>query len=60
MEQVNQELSKLDLPPVTVIEAKQNTIIFTDTTGFHARGYAASGAERYSLRNAFRINPFMI
>lgn len=60
IDQVNQELNKLDLPPATIIEAKQNTIIFTDTTGFHARGYARPGAERYSLRNAFRINPFMI
>jgi len=60
IEQVNKELSLLDLPPTTVIEAKQNTIIFTDTTGFHARGYAKPGAERYSLRNAYRINPFML
>lgn len=60
IEQTNLELQKLNLPPTTVIEAKQNTIIFTDTTGFHARGYAKPGAERYSLRNAFRINPFMI
>lgn len=60
IQQVNDELNKLDLAPATVIEAKQNTIIFTDTTGFHARGYAKPGAERYSLRNAFRINPFMI
>jgi len=58
--QVNEELNLLGLPPVTVIEAKQNTIVFTDTTGFHARGYATPGAERYSLRNAFRINPFLI
>jgi hypothetical protein len=58
--QINEELHQLNLPPVTIIEAKQNTIIFTDTTGFHARGYATPGAERYSLRNAFRINPFII
>jgi len=60
MDEVNKELKKLDLPPVTTLKAKANTIIFTDTTGFHARGYAKPGSERYSLRNAFRINPFII
>ena len=60
MDEINKELEKLDLPPVTIIKAKANTIIFTDTTGFHARGYAKPGSERYSLRNAFRINPFII
>ncbi len=60
IDEVNSELRKLDLPQVTTIQAKANTIIFTDTTGFHARGYAKPGSERYSLRNAFRINPFII
>tara|TARA_R110000744_G_scaffold84864_1_gene166075 strand:- start:166 stop:1179 length:1014 start_codon:yes stop_codon:yes gene_type:complete len=60
MDEVNKELEKLDLPPVTTLKAKANTIIFTDTTGFHARGYAKPGSERYSLRNAFRTNPFIV
>ena len=60
LDELNKKLEELDLPPITTLKAKANTIIFTDTTGFHARGYAKPGSERYSLRNAFRINPFII
>lgn len=60
IDKLNKKLEELKLPEVSVMSAKKNTIIFTDTTGFHARGYAEPGSIRYSLRNAFRINPFML
>jgi len=58
-EEINIELEKLNLPNITRLDRKQNTLIIADTSGFHGRGKAKAGMTRFSLRGGIRENPFL-
>ena len=58
-EEINIELEKLNLPKITRLNKKENTLIIVDTSGFHGRGKAKAGMTRFSLRGGIRENPFL-
>jgi hypothetical protein len=53
------ELDKLGLPPPTAFEVAANTLVIADTHGFHRRGDAAEGAERFSIYGGMRRSPYL-
>lgn len=59
-EQLNVKLNAMDLPNMTPILGKGNTLVIADTSGFHRRERANQGVVRTTLRSGQRFNPFMI
>lgn len=54
------ELEALGLPPPTAMAVPANTLVIADTHGFHRRGDAAPGAERFALYGGMRRSPFFL
>jgi len=59
-EQLNVKLNAMDLPNMTPVLGKGNTLVIADTSGFHRRERAKQGVVRTTLRSGQRFNPFMI
>jgi hypothetical protein len=53
------ELQELGYPKPTVFAVPANTLIIADTNGFHRRGEAPPGAERFSIYGGMRRSPFL-
>jgi hypothetical protein len=54
-----EELQDLGYPPPTVFAVPANTLIIADTNGFHRRGDAELGAERFGVYGGMRRSPFL-
>lgn len=54
------ELASLGLPPPTVFTVPANTLVIADTHGFHRRGDAEPGAERFSIYGGMRRSPYFL
>jgi hypothetical protein len=52
------ELHELGLPEPTIYTVPANTMVIADTHGFHRRGDADPGTERYSLYGGMRRSPY--
>lgn len=54
-----EELDELGLPAPTEFAVPANTLVIADTNGFHRRGDAEPGAERFAMYGAMRRSPFL-
>ena len=54
------ELSTLGLPEPTVFTVPENTLVIADTHGFHRRGDAEVGTERFAIYGGMRRSPFFL
>jgi hypothetical protein len=54
------ELGRLDLPPPTTFEVDENTLLIADTHGFHRRGAATPGSERFAIYGGMRRSPYFV
>lgn len=54
------ELAALDLPAPTAFTVPANTLVIADTHGFHRRGDASAGAERFSIYGGMRRSPYFL
>jgi hypothetical protein len=54
------DLARLDLPPPTVFTVPENTLVIADTHGFHRRGDAEPGTERFSIYGGMRRSPYVL
>jgi hypothetical protein len=54
------ELAGLGLPEPTVFTVPSNTLVIADTHGFHRRGDAEIGTERFSIYGGMRRSPFVL
>jgi hypothetical protein len=55
-----EELQDLGYPPPTAFAVPGNTLIIADTNGFHRRGDAEPGAERFGVYGGMRRSPFLL
>lgn len=53
------ELDELDLPAPTMFDVAENTLVIADTHGFHRRGDANPGAERFAIYGGMRRSPYL-
>jgi hypothetical protein len=53
------ELRDLGYPEPTVFTVPANTLIVGDTHGFHRRGDAVPGTERFAVYGGMRRSPFI-
>jgi hypothetical protein len=53
------DLQELGLPQPTALTVSANTLVIADTNGFHRRGDATAGAERFAIYGAMRRSPFL-
>jgi hypothetical protein len=54
-----EEVLELGYPAPTTMAVAANTLVIADTNGFHRRGPAEGGAERFAIYAAMRRSPFI-
>jgi hypothetical protein len=54
-----EEVRDLGYPAPSSLAVPANTLVIADTNGFHRRGHAETGAERFALYAAMRRSPFI-
>jgi hypothetical protein len=54
-----EEVLELGYPAPSPLAVAANTVVIADTNGFHRRGHAEEGAERFAIYAAMRRSPFI-